>query len=197
MDANIPSYNEMDGYGYDFGSAATKDGSKPYFFSVRVPDGNYMVTVKLGDKKRKSSTVVRSENRRLMLNEVNLPKKKLEEYSFIVNKRNPGINLKDSVRLNPREYGTCNWDDKLTIEVTGKSPAVESITIRPVEESDSVTTLFYCGDSTVVDQNKEPWASWGQLIPQFFDEQIAVSNHAESGQRTSSFFAGKRYDKVL
>ncbi|MDO4334427.1 MAG: rhamnogalacturonan acetylesterase [Bacteroidales bacterium] len=132
-----------------------------------------------------------------MLNEVNLPKKKQEEYSFIVNKRNPGINLKDSVRLNPREYGTCNWDDKLTIEVTGKSPAVESITIRPVEESDSVTTLFYCGDSTVVDQNKEPWASWGQLIPQFFDEQIAVSNHAESGQRTSSFFAGKRYDKVL
>lgn len=197
MDANIPSYNEMDGYGYDFGSAVTKDGSKPYFFSVRVPDGNYMVTVKLGDKKRKSSTVVRAENRRLMLNEVNLPKKKQEEYSFIVNKRNPGINLKDSVRLNPREYGTCNWDDKLTIEVTGKSPAVESITIRPVEESDSVTTLFYCGDSTVVDQNKEPWASWGQLIPQFFDEQIAVSNHAESGQRTSSFFAGKRYDKVL
>ena len=197
LDSNIPAYNEMDGYGYDFGSAPSLKGDKPYFFSVRVPDGNYKVTVKLGDKKRKSSTMLRAENRRLMLDEVSLAKKGSEEYSFIVNKRNPGINLKDTVRLNPREIGVCNWDDKLTIEVTGKAPAVESITIRPVEDSDNVTTLFYCGDSTVVDQAYEPYASWGQLIPQFFDNQIAVSNQAESGQRTSSFFASKRYDKVL
>lgn len=197
MDSKTPAYNDMDGYGYDFGTAPSAKGDKPYFFSMRVPDGNYMVTVKLGDKKRKSSTMVRAENRRMMLDEVSLPKKKSEEYSFVVNKRSPQIDLKNSVRLNPREVGVCNWDDKLTIEVTGKAPAVESITIRPVEESDSVTTLFYCGDSTVVDQANEPYASWGQLIPQFFDTNISVSNQAESGQRTSSFFASKRYDKVL
>lgn len=197
MGSSIPAYNDMDGYGYDFGTSPSAKGDKPYFFSARVPDGNYMVTMKLGDKRRKSSTVVRAENRRLMVNEVNLPKKATEEISFIVNKRSPGINLKDTVRLNDREIGVCNWDDRLTIEVTGNAPAVESITIRPVEESDSVTTLFYCGDSTVVDQAYEPWASWGQLIPQFFDNKIAVSNQAESGQRTSSFFASKRYDKVL
>lgn len=197
MDASTPAFSEMNGYGYDFGSAPSAKGDKPYFFSANVPDGNYMVTVKLGDKKRKSSTVVRAENRRMMLNEVNLPKKGSQEYSFLVNKRSPQVNLKETVRLNPREVGVCNWDDKLTIEVTGKAPAVESITIRPVEESDSVTTLFYCGDSTVVDQAEEPWASWGQLIPQFFDNKIAVSNQAESGQRTSSFFASRRYDKVL
>lgn len=197
MDTKTPAYNDMDGYGYDFGTAPSAKGDKPYFFSMRVPDGNYMVTVKLGDKKRKSSTMVRAENRRMMLDEVSLPKKKSEEYSFVVNKRSPQIDLKNSVRLNPREVGVCNWDDKLTIEVTGKAPAMESITIRPVEESDSVTTLFYCGDSTVVDQANEPYASWGQLIPQFFDTNISVSNQAESGQRTSSFFASKRYDKVL
>ncbi|MDE6340913.1 MAG: rhamnogalacturonan acetylesterase, partial [Muribaculaceae bacterium] len=173
-------------------------GKKPYFFSVRVPDGNYMVTVKMGDKKRKSHTLLRAENRRQMMQEpVALQKNKSEEVSFIVNKRSPGINLKDTVRLNPREIGVCNWDDKLTIEITGDAPAVESISFRPVEESDSVITLFYCGDSTVVDQAEEPWASWGQIIPSFFDTNIAVSNQAESGQRTSSFFAGRRYDKVL
>ncbi len=198
MDATVPAYDEFYGYGYDFGSAPDAKGRKPYFFSVRVPDGNYVVTVKTGDKKRKSHTLVRAENRRrLMEQPVSLPKNKTEEVSFIINKRSPGINLKDTVRLNPREIGVCNWDDKLTLEITGDAPAVESITIRPVEEADSVTTLFYCGDSTVVDQAEEPWASWGQMIPSFFDSKIAVSNQAESGQRTSSFFAGKRYDKVL
>ena len=197
MDTAIPAYDEFHGYGYDFGTKPSPKGTNPYFFSVRVPDGNYMVTVKLGDKKRKSHTVVRAENRRLMLDAVELPKKKTEEYSFVVSKRSPGINLKDTVRLNPREFGACNWDNKLTLEITGDAPAVESITIRPVEDSDNVTTLFYCGDSTVVDQAEEPWASWGQIMPAFFDSNIAVSNHAESGQRTSSFFSGKRYDKVL
>lgn len=197
MDKTVPAYNEFDGYGYDFGSKPSEKGDKPYFFSVRVPDGNYMVTVKLGDKKRKSHTVVRAENRRLMLNATELGKKKSEEHTFVVNKRSRGINLKDSVRLNPREYEACNWDDKLTLEITGNAPAVESITIRPVEAADSVTTLFYCGDSTVVDQSEEPWASWGQMTPVYFDTHTAVSNQAESGQRTSSFFSSKRYEKVL
>lgn len=197
MDENIPSYDDFNGYGYDFGSKPSEKGKTPYFFSVRVPDGNYMVTVRLGDKKRKSHTMVRAENRRLMNDAIELPKKKTEDFTFIVNKRSPGINLKDTVRLNAREIGVCNWDDKLTLEFTGDSPAVESITIRPVEESDEVTTIFYCGDSTVVDQAEEPWASWGQIIPSFFDSKIAVSNHAESGQKTSSFFSSKRYEKVL
>lgn len=197
IDGSIPEYDDFYGYGYDFGSKPNAKGTTPYFFSVRVPDGNYIVTVKLGDKKRKSHTMVRAENRRLMLDAVELPKNKTEEYSFIVNKRSPGINLKDTVRLNQREIGVCNWDDRLTLEITGNAPAVESITIRPVEESDGVTTLFYCGDSTVVDQAEEPWASWGQIIPAYFDSAIAVSNHAESGQKTSSFFSSKRYDKVL
>lgn len=197
MDQTIPEYNEFDGYGYDFDSKPSAKGTNPYFFSVRVPDGNYMVTVKLGDRKRKSHTMVRAENRRLMLDAVSLPKNESEQFSFIVNKRSPGINIKDTVRLNSREIGVCNWDDKLTLEFTGDSPAVESVTIRPVEDSDNVTTLFYCGDSTVVDQAEEPWASWGQMIPVMFDNQIAVSNHAESGERTSSFISQKRLDKVL
>lgn len=197
LDATVPAYDEFNGYGYDFGAKPNAKGTDPYFFSIFVPDGNYLVTVKLGNKKRKSHTVVRAENRRLMLDGVSLAKNKFEEHSFIVNKRSPGINLKDTVILNPREIGVCNWDDKLTLEFTGEAPAVESVTIRPIEETDNVTTLFYCGDSTVVDQPEKPWASWGQIIPAYFDNNIAVSNHAESGQSTSSFFASKRYDKVL
>ena len=49
----------------------------------------------------------------------------------------------------------------------------------------------------MVDQTGEPWASWGQIIPAYFDETISVANNAESGERTSSFLATKRFDKVM
>ncbi|MCM1503722.1 MAG: rhamnogalacturonan acetylesterase [Muribaculum sp.] len=117
--------------------------------------------------------------------------------SFVVNKRNTAISLLDSVRINPREVGTLTWDDKLTLEFTGEAPTVKSIDIRPIEEADSVTTIFLCGNSTVVDQKDEPWTSWGQIFPAYFDKNIAISNHAESGERTSSFLASKRLDKVI
>ncbi len=193
----VPAYNEFDGYGYDFDTKPAKDGSRPYYFSVRVPDGNYKVTVRFGDRKRKGATVVRAESRRLMLDEVQTARGKFEEYTFIVNKRSPAISLMDFVRINPREEGTLTWDDKLTFEFTGHTPAVSGIRITPVTDADSVTTVFLCGNSTVVDQTGEPWTSWGQIIPAYFDSKIAVSNHAESGESATSFLSKKRLDKVL
>ena len=193
----VPDYNEFDGYGYDFNTRPSADGRRPYYFSARVPDGNYLVTMTIGDRHRKSATVVRAECRRLMLDEVRLGKGEVKEYTFVVNKRSPAIDLRDSVRLNGREIGIPTWDDKLTLEITGHAPAVESIAIRPVEDADSVTTLFLCGNSTVVDQADEPWTSWGQIVPAFFDSRIAVSNNAESGESATSFIAEKRLDKVL
>ncbi len=195
MTKAVPAYNEFDGYGYDFKTAPDKKkGQQPFFFSVRVPDGNYKVTLLLGDKKRASNTTVRAESRRLMLEDVKTKKGKFEERTFIVNKRTPAINLKDSVRINPREVGTPTWDDKLTLEFTGEAPAVAKIKIEPVND---VPTIFLCGNSTVVDQADEPWASWGQIIPRYFKNNVAVANNAESGERTSSFISKKRLDKVM
>lgn len=191
--AKMTPYSSMQGYGYDFGTKP--DGKSPFFFSVNVPDGNYKVTVTLGDKKKPSSTVVRAEQRRLMTDRVDLKKGKFQEVTFIVNKRNRAITLKDSVRINPREEGRPSWDDKLTLEFNGEAPAVSHITIEPAGED--VTTLYLCGNSTVVDQAYEPWASWGQMIPVFFDSSISIANNAESGQRTSSFISSRRLDKVL
>jgi lysophospholipase L1-like esterase len=192
MSAMTP-YSSMQGYGYDFGTKP--DGKSPFFFSVNVPDGNYKVTVTLGDKKKPSSTVVRAEQRRLMADRTDLKKGKFKEISFIVNKRNKAVTLRDSVKINPREVGRPSWDDKLTLEFNGEAPAVSHITIEPAGED--VTTVFLCGNSTVVDQAYEPWASWGQMIPVFFDNSISIANNAESGQRTTSFIASRRLDKVL
>ncbi len=197
LDNNIPAYNYADGYGYDFNSKTARTEGKPYYFSVRVPDGNYIVTARLGSGERPSNTTIRAEGRRLMIDNVALDKGETEEFSFVVNKREPAICLKDTVRLNPREVGTPTWDDRLTLEITGEAPAVDYISIRPVEEGDSITTVFLCGDSTVVDQVNEPWTSWGQIISSLFNNTIAVANNAESGESTASFIASKRLEKVM
>ena len=172
-----------------------KGGKEPFFVSFDVPDGNYKVTVKLGNKKRAGVTTVRGESRRLFLDRVATKKGKFEERSFIINKRNRCITPGDSVNTKKREATKLNWDDKLTLEFNGPAPAVESITVE--EAPADITTVFLCGNSTVVDQDNEPWASWGQIIPHYFDNSVAVANYAESGESANTFIAAKRLAKAL
>ena len=68
-------YSKETGYGFDFGTVPTavdrggKDllkadfvtGDKPFYFSVKVPEGNYLVTLTLGDSKGASATTVKAE----------------------------------------------------------------------------------------------------------------------------------------
>ena len=171
------------------------------YFSVQVPDGNYRITVTVGSKKRKAETVVRAESRRLMVENVKTARGQLIDCSFIVNKRSPRFLMttkdgvrEETVRLKDREKSYLNWDDSLTLEFNGPAPAVSRIRIEP---DTTATTIFLCGNSTVVDQNAEPWASWGQMIPRWFDSRVAVSNHAESGLTARSFLAGNRLEKIL
>jgi lysophospholipase L1-like esterase len=189
-----PRYSDATGYGYDFTASPTKKSTAPFYFSVKVPDGNYKVTVTIGSKKKAAETVIRAESRRLFVENTPTKKGQFKTFSFIVNKRSPYINEKQSVRIKDREVGSLNWDDRLTLEFNGPNPAVKQIKIEP---DNMATTIFLCGNSTVVDQDKEPWASWGQMIPCWFTDQIAISNHAESGLTASSFIAQYRLDKIL
>ena len=175
--------------------------NSPQYFSVQVPDGNYLVTVTLGSKKRKAETVVRAESRRLMVENASTRKGQLTDYSFIVNKRSPAYTVvtdkgerEERVKLKEREYDYLNWDDSLTLEFNGAAPAVTRIKIEP---DTTATTIFLCGNSTVVDQDSEPWASWGQMIPRWFDSSVAISNHAESGLTARTFLGGNRLEKIL
>lgn len=190
-----PRYSEETGYGYDLVEPPTKDNKSPFFFSVRVPDGNYKVTVRLGSRKQAGITTVRAESRRLFIESVPTKKKEFIERTFIVNKRNTHIDGNEYVRIKPREKRKLNWDDKLTLEFNGSAPVCESITIEPADTT--VTTVFLCGNSTVVDQDNEPWASWGQMIPYFFDTNVCIANYAESGESANTFIAAGRLKKAL
>ena len=181
-----------------------RSSNQPFYFSVPVADGNYKVTVTLGSKKRAAHTVVRAESRRLMVESCTTKKGCFETYSFIVSKRSPEIQatgvlagakkVPERVSLKPREHDYLNWDSLLTLEFNGQAPAVQRIRIEPDTEA---VTVFLCGNSTVVDQELEPWASWGQMIPRWFNDQVAISNHAESGLTARTFINGHRLDKIL
>lgn len=203
-------YTQEKGYGFEPGAnviCSDSSGSdllrssscasdKPFYFSVRAPEGNYRVTVTFGDKNQATATTVKAELRRLMLEKVETKKGKFKTETFVVNVRVPQISGGGEVKLKDREKTLERraWDDKLTLEFNDSRPAIAAIIIEKVE---TLPTVFLLGDSTVTDQPGEPYASWGQMLTRFFKPEIAVANHAESGESLRSALGAKRLDKVL
>ena len=136
LTAPQPEYSSSTGYGYDLSTRQAEVDARrttpvPFYFSVRVPDGNYRVCVTLGSSRRAASTAVRAESRRLLLEETATAKGGFQTFTFLVNKRSPRIDDQREVGLKPRERSYLNWDDRLTLEFAGSAPAVRSITIEP------------------------------------------------------------------
>lgn len=179
------------GYGYEPGASVS--GDKPFLFSAAVPEGNYHVTVTLGDPADASATTVKAEARRLVLENVTTAAGRFTTRTFTVNVRRPTLRAGDMVRLKADEQGHRNWDDRLTLEFSGARPRLAAVAITRAEEA---VTVYLAGDSTVTDQGKEPWSAWGQMLPRFFAAGVAVANHAESGESLKSFVAEKRLEKI-
>ncbi len=201
------TYSRERGFGFEPGASLSihhnsKNSSlgdsliseKPFHFSAALPEGNYRVTITFGDSEAVSETTVKAELRRLMLEKVTTAKGKFVVQSFIVNIRTPKFSGGE-VKLKDREktFENWAWDEKLTLEFNGAHPAICAIEIAPV----NVPTIFLLGDSTICDQPREPYNSWGQMLPRFFKSEIAIANHAESGESLKSSLGAKRFDKVF
>lgn len=203
-------YSREPGYGFEPGatiSGIDRGGNdalrgdfctsdKPFFFSVALPEGNYNVTVTLGDAAGETATTVKAELRRLMLEEVHTAAGKFETKTFTVNVRVPQIAGGGEVKLKDREKASeiWAWDEKLTLEFNNTRPVVNAIEIT---RADDVPTIFLLGDSTVCDQPSEPYNSWGQMLTRFFKPGVAIANHAESGESLKSSLGARRLDKVM
>lgn len=193
-------YSASKGYGFEPGCNVTATngcvtGDRPFYFSVKLPEGNYRVTVALGNSAAPSVTTVKAELRRLMLYHIQTAAGEFVTRSFVVNLRTPEIAGDGTVRLKPREKTDewRDWDDKLTLEFDDSRPCVSTVMIQKV----AVPTVFIIGDSTVCDQPFEPWNSWGQMLPLFFKPAVAVANHAESGETIADSLAGNRFKKIF
>lgn len=106
-----------------------------------------------------------------MLDSVNTAAGHLETRTITVNVRN-------------RELRLC---------CPGTRPRLKNVEIEPVGDR---VTVYLAGDSTVCDQDKDYYAGWGQMLGRFFTPDVAVSNHAESGQAARSFINEKRLDVI-
>lgn len=198
-------YSVGKGFGFEPGAAvmctspdsrqSACSSAKPFYFSVALPEGSYRVTITFGEKTLATSTTIKAELRRLMLEKVSTTANQFVTRDFVVSIRTPRIQTGGEVRLKDRERTSERWawDEKLTLEFNGARPSIRAIQIDRVD----VPTIFLLGDSTVCDQPGEPYASWGQMITRFFDNKVAVANHAESGESLRSSLGAKRLDKVL
>lgn len=204
------TYSDQRGYGFESGAdlesiqrngddALTADfitAAKPFRFSVKVPEGNYRVMMIFGDGAGESRTTVKAELRRLMLEHVTTAQGQFTARTIIVNVRTPNIAGDREVRLKGRETTTewSAWDEKLTLEFNDARPCLCAMEIS---RADDVPTVYILGDSTVCDQPSEPWNSWGQMLPRFFRPDVAIANHAESGESMRSSLGAGRVAKVM
>ncbi|HUR58060.1 MAG TPA: rhamnogalacturonan acetylesterase, partial [Opitutaceae bacterium] len=148
-----------------------------------------------------SITTIKAELRRLMAERISTKPGELRKVTFIVNTRTPAIAATGDIKAGevklkaPREttQEAWAWDDALTLEFGDTRPAVRAIEIEPVD----VPTIFLIGDSTVCDQSKEPYNSWGQMVTRFFSPQVAIANHGESGETYRDSIGRRRLDKML
>ncbi|MCH5714860.1 hypothetical protein [Niabella hibiscisoli] len=169
------------GYGIDLGTKVVTNSSvgktaltdgfltsdHPFYFSVKLPEGNYNVKVWVGDDQGASDLALRAENRRMFVNRLQTEKGKHQLVEFTVNIRDSLIaGSKSKVRLKSREYGYLHWDNKLTLEFNSTQPKINAIEITPNKEAVSV---FLAGNSTVVDGGSEPFSAWGQMFPYFLN----------------------------
>lgn len=167
---------------------------KPFYFKIDLPEGRYKITITLGNPETASTTTVKAESRRLMLENIQTKTGEVVTKTIVVDLRTPKINDTLEVRRKPREMTYLNWDNSLSLEFNGPAPCVSSIVI---EEANDLPIVFIAGDSTVTDQENEPWASWGQMFPRFLKPEIAVANYAESGETLRSFKRANRLAKIL
>ena len=218
-------YSSERGYGFDFnsrpldsargGPAGVERGGTdpmtdgfvttaepPFFFSVKAPEGNYRITVTLGDAQGESRTTIRTEAGHMMAPDIVTASGKFETRTFYANVRRPQLpppprNAPGGTEVHMFLAGEAEsraWDEKLTIEFNGPRPCLCALEIV---KDDAVPTIFTAGDSTVGDPRHGPGGNWPTQICQFFKPEVAVCNSAEGGETSKSFITGLRMDKVL
>lgn len=201
-------FSESLGYGFESGSVSSVDrlwdddlktdfltAKGEMIFSVVLPQGNYEVTFIFGDGENESETTVWAENRKLIFDRVTTAGGVFSSQTVSLRRmEKKSVDGSVTMSLKDRENGYRTWDNKLTFTITGKSPAVAGIEIK---RNDNVTTLWLCGNSTVVDQLTAPWSGWGQMASGFFKPSLAVANYAESGLTASGFYSMRRLNKIL
>lgn len=167
--------------------AAARRGLRTFTDTVKLDVGNYDVKLKFGSVDKATESWVKFEGRRVALEKITTAPGEMKEVVFTARVKGP-IAKKDE----PTGEAPFPYSLNLTVLTTQEFFPKPQITPNPDSR-----TIYLCGDSTVTDQQGEPWGSWGQTLPLFFREGTAVSNFARSGLNTQSFLQQGRLDRIL
>jgi lysophospholipase L1-like esterase len=141
-----------------------------------IPNGNYNVTVTIGDAAAPSATTIKAGYGKIVRDKVTTTTGQFSQQTFTINIA----------------------DEQLKLQFAWTDPKVAALEIAKVD----AITLFLAGDSTVCDQPplSDPYRSyggWGQMLTNYLKLGIAIANYAASGRTSSSFIAEKRLDDIL
>ncbi len=143
--------------------------------------GNYNVTVQIGGAAA-AQTQIWTESSRGLLLPTTTAAGQTAEYAFAVNVR--------SMEGQPNHAGGPGGYPGLDLFFIGPSatpPLVSAIGYQVATAATAPIVLYMASDSTACDQTGGAFGGWGQMLPEFFDAPIAVSNYANSGASSSSF----------
>lgn len=140
-------------------------------FLADVENGNYIVSVLIGDPIAPTSTTIKTNGERLVLNNVCTVAGQFTRETFAVHVR----------------------EGQMKLSFSGIAPRINTLEITPSTEQ---ITLYLAGDSTVTDSSPDgfPFSGWGQMLSSFFKHDVAVSNHAVGGRSSKSFITEGRLD---
>lgn len=147
-------------------------GTAPVVCHFDVAPGTYRVRALLGGGPEAGSTAVTAESRRAMLAETPNAAGGTVRRGFTVDVRDP-----------EGEPTGATGSPGLDLTFGGAAPQLASLHVERVR----TPQILLAGDSTVCDQAGEPYTGWGQQLPQYLTERMAVVNYADSGEGSQSF----------
>lgn len=145
---------------------------------VEVPDGDYTVTVTTGGDTETQANIYINGGERVRAYTLEAGKTQENEQSVV-----------------PK-------DGKITVQVIGENPNVTEIEIKelPPREKAENPTIYIAGDSTAQTYNYEtvyPQTGWGQMLGDYFTDEVKIENRAMAGRSSKSYDNDGRLDKIL
>lgn len=146
---------------------------------VKVPDGDYTVTVTTGgDTETKANIYINGGER-------------VRAYTL------------EAGQSQDNEQPVVPKDGKITVQVKGENPNVMGIKIEQITnrtEKGEKTTIYIAGDSTAqtYDYAKVyPQTGWGQMFGDYFADDVVIENRSMAGRSSKSYDNDGRLDKIL
>lgn len=99
-----------------------------------------------------------------------------------------------------RNFQVAALDGDIVIKAagTGQVTSIKAVKCKPNSAGDKVT-VYTIGDSLVQTYTEKfaPQTGWGQMLPLYFDENVAFVNHALGGRSTGNYLRQGRLNQVL